>query len=119
MLRLNEKQARTVAGIAGINEKAVHRLSGSLKVQMTEERTMELGINISDHFLISKLRSESGIQMLGSTLREYMQTCPLIVAWVGRGDFKANKIPDNLKNASILHGSRTIGRLKAELIRKL
>jgi len=117
LLRLNEKQARTVAGVAGINEKAVHRLTKSLRIPLEENRIVEIGIHVTDHFLIAKFCTEAGLACLGTTLKEYMRTCPVVIGWVGRGDFKPEIIPENVKKGSIIHASRTVGRLKAELIR--
>ena len=122
MLRLNEKNTRKVANAAGINEKAVFRLTRSLKVSVGDgenTKTYELGFTINEPYTIAKIQTEMGLKILAKTLREYMQLCPMVISWVGRGDFKADTLPERLTRANLLHASRTAGRLKAELLRAL
>lgn len=124
-MRLDEKEVRKVAGASGVSEKAVVRLSGSLKIplpgQASSIQQVDVGLRLKALELPPGLTIEEKrnmrIELVAGMLEEYRSACPLIVAWLGRGDFKAEAIPDRVTAATIKHASRTAGRLRAKFIR--
>ena len=131
LVRLSEKQLKTISLGAGVNGKAALRLTNTLRIKIPKKNTdeeadalpqveeLELGIHIADGLLFSRLRTADGIRYFTDIIRQYSNTCPIVVNWVGRGDFSDKKIPVHVNRGHLVHASRTAGRLRAELIRKL
>lgn len=143
---LSENIIRQVARRSGLSSICVMRLLGSVRVKhepnlnaaeaaMVEDgkltrpqppseppsggKLYQLGFNIDSGELM-KVRDHAALtSMLWQALNEYKRVCPLIVVWVGRGDFNPNKIPENVTGGHILHANRTAGRLKARLMRQV
>lgn len=129
---LSENITRQVARRVGLSTICVNRLLGSVRVKhgagtdgeaedgpVEAGKLYQLGFNVDSHELL-KVRDHSRlVVMLAQALAEYKRVCPVIVIWVGRGDFNPNKIPDNVTGGHILHANRTAGRLKAKLLRQV
>ncbi|RMG44017.1 MAG: hypothetical protein D6719_02540 [Candidatus Dadabacteria bacterium] len=132
MKLFNSSELRKVAASAGLNEKCVSRLLGSVKIVVTEksissedrqpvlkQTSYDVGLRVASGEMRAKVSKEILQQELATILKEYQKSCPLIVGWVGRGDFNPKKIPERIKKGSILHASRTAGRLRAKSLREL
>jgi len=130
-VRLSEKQLKTIALGAGVNGKAAERLTKSLRVSIPKKdlsgdpdalpavEELEIGIQIADGLLFSRLKTPEGLAHFTDTIKKYSNTCPIVVNWAGRGDFNSKKVPTQINRGHLVHASRTAGRLRAELIRKL
>jgi hypothetical protein len=142
-----EAQLKRLASLSNVGQKAVERLLGSIEVQLNREteaespkqasselpraeqhsaeqhradkQSVQLGLNVRSVFLKGELNysGDAAVNQMAKLLREYAGSCPQIVAWIGRGDFKASKIPDELSRAKIIHACRTAGRLRAGFMR--
>lgn len=127
-MRLIESQVKLLAKKSGLSEKSVERLIGSIKVEITKlngsaQSQFELALRINNpeqlQLLFMNLNSEQIVERLVCSLIEYKQCCPLIAAWVSRGDFNPTKIPNEIKYAHIKHGSITAGRLRSGILRNI
>ena len=120
---LNETEIRKVASAAGINEKAALRLLGSVRTPVVSpngsEATYELGLRLSEPGLLTKVGKSVLMDIMASTARAYAQACPIVIGWIGRGDFNPEKPPQEATKAKLLHACRTAGRLRAEAMRNL
>ena len=124
MKLLSDTQIRDLAHRAGVPEKAVLRLLGSVRVELKnkpsspDKSVYDIGLR-----LVAKdspeLRALSNIsELLAETLREYQLACPVVVGWVGRGDFDPSRVPERIGGGVLLHANRTAGRLRARVLRK-
>jgi hypothetical protein len=118
---------RAIAAGSGVNEKGVSRLLGSVRVPLKSDeedvppKLLELGFGV-----IGPLRerivhgigiSEKGKTFISAAIKEYGNSCPKIVGWIGRGGFDAKSPPAELTKPLIVHACRTAGRLRAKLMR--
>ena len=128
---LNEKQLLKIGSAAGLGEKAVSRLIASQRISIPvessdsaqSEKVLDIGLRIDNAALTELLLKGTGTEilceLLSDVLREYMSLCPVIVGWVGRGDYNPDKIPDSVNKARLLHACRTAGRLRAKVLRSI
>lgn len=127
-MKLSTNLLRDLTKISGVGEKAVERLIGSIRVEAVrpmmgeiESTTKSLDIGLRLEALGNRLlgRGDPALkQLVSDSLRSYQQTCPVVAAWVGRGDFNPEKLPAEITFARILHANRTAGRLRAAIMRK-
>lgn len=129
-MRLNERDIRLIAAGAGVGEKAVSRLLGSLRVKLPRPsedaesppaaQELELGLRLQSAEVLTGLLGSLGkdetLKRLEKATREYFSACPVICGWVGRGDFDAKAIPAQVTKALILHACRTAGRIRAKVL---
>ena len=135
-LQLNTSELKRVASSCGVNEKGVWRLLGSIKVYETVfrvregldldpdnagsfEKSWEIGLHLGGARSFLLADRDVIIRLVIKALRDYHNTCPKIVGWVGRGDFKPEKIPELVTKPNIVHACRTAGRLRAKVMREL
>jgi hypothetical protein len=121
---VREKDIQAIAKGCDLSERAVRRFLGSVRVPRFEtgenepsraEIGRDLGLRVDQAF-----RSGLAQEVLGalvSALNEYKKCCPLVVAWIARGDFRPKEIPAQINAATLLHASRTAGRLRALIMR--
>jgi hypothetical protein len=108
----NPKETKEIANLSGLGEKAVQRLLSSIKIE-----SFEIGVRLARPEVLSKVPRSKLLPLLGEVLKGYRTSCPLVTAWVGRGDFDPKKIPEQVTRVLILHASRTAGRLRAKGLR--
>lgn len=133
-MRLNERDIRFLAAALSASEKGVSKLLGSVRISLpartvaqTEEdvvsprQELELGLRLQTGeamtLLIGSHGKEEMLRRFEKALRAYYAACPLVCAWVGRGDFDPTKLPSQLNKGMIVHACRTAGRLRAEAMR--
>ena len=121
-MTLDSRTLRLIAGAAGASEKAVQRIVGSIRIEAVKPSTespqrFELGIHIPPKE-VRVQGNEQAAAALTQIVREYRNACPIVVGWIGRGDFDPKKIPAEINFAHVLHASRTAGRLRAKFLRK-
>lgn len=134
-MRLNDRDIRSLAAAVGASEKGVSRLLGSVRISITgspsaetegqpqpQRQELELGLRLhigEAMMLLTTAHGKEGmLQRFEKALRGYYAACPLVCAWVGRGDFDPHKIPAQMNKAMIVHACRTAGRLRAEAMRQ-
>lgn len=124
--RISAASLQEIARKTQISMKAVQLLLGSLKISTTasspeNERIInyDIGLRLLNTSVGSQLSESVLKQGFSKLLDEYNRVCPSIVAWVCRGDFSVDKIPAQIKSETLLHASRTAGRLRASFIRKI
>lgn len=132
-MRFNEREVKRIATTAGLGEKAVLRLAGSIKVSVLRESApsavperAEDGMSLELGLILNRLDDGTGRGVgpyaehcVAKALREYMRCCPQVVGWVGRGDFDPKRLPDFATRAILLHACRTAGRLRSKVVREL
>ena len=133
-MRLTESEIRTVARQSGAGEKAVARLLGSLRIPVrgaaAEEaqdeksksrKELDLGLRLQSAEVLAPLTVARGreelLNRLAKIVREYFCACPNICAWIGRGDYRADRLPEQITKGMLLHACRTAGRLRAKALR--
>lgn len=135
---LREKDLAAISRLSEVAPKAIMRLVGALRVasrpqtvQSSEDSTArgggglaaeaklgrDIGLRLEDLLRRNTPARDELLAVLSEVFREYRNSCPKIVEWVGRGDFQAAKIPESVSPAAVLHASRTAGRLRAKLLR--
>ena len=124
------KDIRELAKLAGLYEKGVKRMLGSLRVSLDsfndlenqeapDRQPLEIGLRLNSPELYYATGTEKTKSVLAATLSDYKNTCPQVVQWIGRGDFNPSKLPQNLGKGRLIHANRSAGRLRAEFMRKL
>jgi hypothetical protein len=131
-MRFAEADIRRIANDAGVSDKAVFRLLGSLKVRVMNPaqadaegrpacREMDLGLRLNLAVVLAPLVVQLGkdkvLADLGEVVRSYFSACPQVCGWVARGDFKPDAVPDLITKAMLTHACRTAGRLRAKALR--
>ncbi|MEZ4753112.1 MAG: hypothetical protein R3A13_02240 [Bdellovibrionota bacterium] len=122
----DQKLLRALAKDLSLNDKGVGRLLGSVPVSTSTElgesqvaKRYDLGLRLHSKEILVKLSLASSYSQLEACIREYLNSCPHIINWIMRGDFNPQKLPENINNGQLLHASRTSGRLRASILRKL
>ncbi|MBN8548718.1 MAG: hypothetical protein J0M12_05345 [Deltaproteobacteria bacterium] len=133
-MRLTDLEIKTIARQSGAGEKAIFRLLGNVRIPLpkppsddeseqapSKRRELDVGLRLQSAEILAPVTLSIGrkelLERLSKILREYFNACPNICAWVGRGDFKPEKIPDQVTKGMLLHACRTAGRLRAKAIR--
>ena len=128
-MRLAERDLKQLAAATGSNEKAIHRLLGSLRIKipssnesaLTGPREIDLGLRLQNGEVLSALFMARGkdatLQTFEEALRGYFSSCPTVCAWIGRGDFDPDAVPAHISKAGLLHACRSAGRLRAKVMR--
>ena len=124
--RASDKLFREVALGCDIADHAVKRLLGSLIVPLTDvegqadqqSTVVELG------FCLAAAQDDLGSveyqsPMIVSLLQEYRRVCPAVFRQLIRADVSPLKIRSVLTRAQVVHARRTVGRLRAQLVRAL
>lgn len=123
--RLSTNTLRTLSSQSGVNQLAIDRILGSVNVPFgkTSEGSIEpeiksynLGLRIEP--MIGAAPDSGMVTELSALLKEYLNTCPAIVNWIGDGGFNPKKLPPAIKFSHVLHASRTAGRLRAKFMKK-
>ena len=111
---------------SGLNQKAIERLLGSVRVPSgapgaKDEVPFELGLGVvgilREQLLSRDPLPDQAIELLIKITKEYSGSCPAVFSWIGRGDFKPSRIPADLNRGRLQHACRTAGRLRARWIR--
>lgn len=131
-MRLTDSEIKTVARGAGISEKAVVRLIGSLRITLprraaeVEESTptrkeLDVGLRLQSAEILAPLTLASGreevLRRITDALRQYFSACANVCAWIGRGDFRSDRMPELITRGMLVHACRTAGRLRAKTLR--
>ena len=120
-----------LARSAGLNQKAIERLFGSVRVTVVGiakaedpsvgAKQLELGLGLKDILKERKLSPtalpDGLLSTVAQVIKDYSSSCPQVFAWLGRGDFNAQKVPPEIKRGLLLHACRTAGRLRAAVLR--
>lgn len=132
-MRLNDKEIKIAARNAGISEKAASRLAGSVRIVLPRKQSAEavaadeprkdldIGLRLQSAEILAPLTVAIGregvLERVGEALRQYFSACPTICAWIARGDFRADKIPEPVTRGMLVHACRTAGRVRAKTLR--
>ncbi len=132
-MKFTAKQYQQLARQTNISEQALRRILGSVPVEVLRPADPEQDLldvdpsKLSERFNLGfRLIVDTSLQIAPSAelvertaacIAEYMRSCPLIYAWIISGGFDPSKIPERVSRANLLHASRTVGRLRAKLIR--
>jgi len=109
-----------IAKELGLSPHGIERALGSLWVEVGssdgQQRRLNLGLR-----LVAVTREQVWVptDYVVSALREYQGVCPQVFRWIVSGGFNPGKIPAELSYPQVLHASRTSGRVRASLLRKL
>lgn len=128
---LSEKQILELSRSCALEPKLIQRAIGSLKVSIlknlhnTEVQSLDTSIlgqaqttrNVFELGLRLNKDQTKDLILLQDILREYANSCPQVVSWIGRGDFNPQEIPSEINFAKIMHSCRTVGRLRAKFLR--
>lgn len=105
----------------GISKQALSRLIGSARALLNKEGEpleYEVGLRLEPQYLDLDLTpgglSEDEIL---ETVKLYSQTCPAVYNWLCSGGFDPTSPPQTVTPALLIHGARTAGRLRAEILR--
>lgn len=116
----------------GLGEHVVRRLLASLAVRVPVEPTedgemtdrkeqFEVGLRIDFEELLTSIASGGATAqaalLCGDALTEYRNACPQMIERLARDDFQPDNLWRELPKSTILHASRTAGRLRAALYR--
>ena len=132
-MQLNAQQIQKIARQSNVSENALRRLLGSVMIELVKAiepgsdtetplaskkvERFEIGMRLTTD---STLRVAAGEQFVGklvAALAEYKRLCPLVYAWLLSGAFDPTKVPERVTRANVLHANRTIGRIRASLLR--
>jgi len=112
---ISDKAVNDLAAAASIPPAAVRRLLGAIKVAGGGAAPLDLGLRLSAELFASRAE---GCAAAAAAIGRYAAACPQVFAWIVRGDFNAQRVPDGVDHAKLLHACRTAGRLRAGLYRK-
>ncbi len=117
---MRDEEIRRIAVQADLSERGVRRLLGSLRVLAEEPQSAlraEIGLNLQPVAILEKA-NPSCIEPIVGALREYRNSCPRVVEWVGRGDFSEAQ-SSRFEKRVLLHAVRTASRIRAALLRAM
>lgn len=132
-LKLTPKAYTTIALSAGVGEKLVRRIVRSITIQCRQKSSeqgegsegpgrREVGFRLlggEPIYVSADLSKDAIVTSIAIALKEYNACCPLVLQWIGRGDFDPRRPPKELQSSHILHATRTAGRVRASLLRRL
>jgi len=109
-----------IAKELGLSPHGIERALGSLWVEIRSSDGQQKRLNLGLR-LIAVTRDGQWVptDYIASALREYQGACPHAFRWIVSGGFNPEKIPAELSYPQVLHASRTSGRVRASLLRKL
>ena len=123
-MHFSEKDIANLSSQTGLSPKALHRISGTCKVVLQaddpegEPKRLEIGLNL-ERVVSAVVSSALAASLLLPLLREYKQSCPAVILWLGRGDYDPKAIPGEISRGMIVHACRTAGRLRAAFLRSV
>ena len=125
-MEFNEKLLKDLAKKTGLNDKGIKRVLGSIPVStkgLTSDSegsiSYDLGLRLNTKDLFKRVQSQADKLSLEDVIIDYRNNCAHVVNWIMRGDFNPTNIPAHIPKSALLHASRTIGRLRAAVLRSL
>lgn len=131
--KLTEDEYRSIGRHAGVSEVVVRRLCRSQYVVVQKESEggldsgpqtrLQLGLRVedgdSDLSEGPPIPKDDICREIARAVRSYMNSCPVVFQWIGRGDYNPLKVPGTIPLPHLIHAARTAGRLRSQLARAL
>ena len=114
MTKVSSKHLREIALASELNEKAIERLLGALYVE-SKSRKLNLGLRVEE---LAPFDFRT-VELMTDVVIGYKSACPVVVSWIGRGDFNPEKPRKEVTADKLLHACRTAGRLRAKILREI
>ena len=109
-----------IAKDLGLSPQGIERVLGQIWIEVTspegQKKRFNLGLRLE---VVMRESRWVPHKFILAALREYQNASPLIFRWLVSGGFNPSRLPQDLSYPQVLHASRTSGRLRAALLRKL
>ena len=125
-MTLSDKEARFLSDKSEKSVQLVRRVFGSLRIHYPPLHladgdeavtAFDIGLRLEGPLEKAAGNRTEFLSRAGDEIRAYASSCPQVFQWIASGEFSTDSLPDAITKARLLHATRTVGRLRAKILR--
>lgn len=136
-MTFNAREFKEIARDCGVSDMAIQRLLADTRISVIEKERLSpeelingvrpeqkkksylVGLNLLHGSVVAGVPRALLAKSASQAIQNYQYSCPLVVAWICRGDFNPALLPDHVSRSALIHACRTAGRIRATTLRAL